>query len=298
MTTEEIPPIALAGLREDILRDFLASLGLLDWLTGLFPERNPKLSWNTSSGHPRIHLSSPLPPDWAEHIIAAIQAFRSREPNPLGQGKIEAITPSRLREWFLQNGSDDRVLRFLCGLGSQLNHEFSGRRSELIIESASRSVLTGVDVLMVDRRNPIDLAGDLFGVGPKREVSNTSRWHPAEYQPAAHVATDPQFNKHRDWVGLNVLALFGTAFYPVVDTPCGRATSGFRRINRVNEFSWPIWAHPLAQDELRSLVTHPFCHSDPPDNPGLRAIGIERVWRSRKFKPDGNNDYFSTAMPT
>lgn len=286
----------LPGLREDILRDHLAALGLLDWITVLFPEVHPKLAWCANNGHPFLTTTKPLPEDWSQQLLDGIQTWRTIQPNPLGHGKIEAIAPQTLHD-LMNRTADERVLRFYCGITSQLYNEGAGRRSELIIESANRSVLKGVDDLLSDRRKPLDLAAYLSGTGQKREVNNTSRWHPSEYQPAAHAATDPKENKHQDWVGLNILALFGLSFHPVLDTKKGRSTVGYRRINRINEFSWPTWQHPLAIDEVRALVSHPLIHEVFTDEAKLSSVGIHSVWRSRKFSPDGKNDYFSTATP-
>jgi hypothetical protein len=286
----------LPGLREDILRDHLAALGLLEWITFLFPVFHPKLAWSADSGHPFLHTSQPLPEDWHTKLLDGLQTWRTIQPNPLGHGKIEAIAPQTLRD-LLNQTTDPRVIRFYCGITSQLLNEGSGRRSELIIESANRSVLKGVDDLLADRRKPLNFAADLNGTGPRREVNNTSRWHPSEYQPAAHAATDPKENKHQDWVCLNILALFGVSFHPVLDTAKGRSTVGYRRINRINEFSWPTWQHPLTIDEVRALVSHPSIHEVLPDMVKLSSLGIHRIWRSRKFSPDGKNDYFSAAMP-
>jgi hypothetical protein len=286
----------LPGLREDILRDHLAGLGLLDWMTHLFPNHHPKLSWSASTGHALFHNSQPLPPEWPAILLDAIQSWRTLETNPLGHGKIEATKPAMIRE-ILISTSDPRLIYFYSGMSSQLAVEGSGRRSELIIESARRSVLKGVDDLLADKRKPLDLAADLLGHGTKREVNNTSRWHPAEYQPAAHAGADPKENKHHDWPALNVLALLGVSFYPVLDTARGRTTAGFRRINGINEFSWPVWQHPLASDETRALLTHSACHSEPLDRAALAHLGVHRIWRSRRFSPDGKNDYFSSATP-
>lgn len=284
----------LPGLREDILRDHLAALGLLEWITFLFPKFQPKLAWSANSGHPYLQTSLTLPTDWSQQLLNGIQSWRTIQPNPFGHGKIEAIAPQTLRD-LLRQTTDERLHRFYCGITSQLHNEGSGRRSELIIESASRSALKGVNDLLADSRKPLDFEAALAGTGLKREVSNTSRWHPAEYQPAAHVATDPQFNKHQDWVELNILALFGTSFYPVMDTSTGRLTAGMRRMNQKLEFSWPVWSEPLNTDEVRALVTHPALHSETANSATLAQMGIRCLWRSRKFKPDGNNDYFSTA---
>lgn len=292
--TDDTDCLILNGLREDILRDFLATLGLLERVSFLFSEDQPRISWDESSGHPRLHSSARLPSDWARQVLDSIRGWRELEPNPFGLGKIEAIQPTTIRELLAQ--PERALVRFYGGLFSQLDHDGAGRRSELIIESANRSVLKGVDDLLGSSRISLDLEADLAGTSSKREVSNTSRWHPAEYQPAAYVATDPKDNKHQDRLGLNILALFGTAFYPVLDTKHGRTTPGFRRVNRANEFLWPIWNAPLSIDEVRGLITHPLCFADPPRSSDLVALGVRQVWRSRKFQPDGKNDYFSSAM--
>ncbi len=291
---DESSTLSLKGIREDILRDFLAALGLLDWASAIFSEYRPRLSWNELSGHPILHSSAQLPENWASQILEAIRGWRNLNPNPFSLGKVEAIPSEALRG--LMESSIPRLSRFYCGLASQLSHDGAGRRSELIIESANRSVLKGVDDLLTDTKRPIDLHLDLNGSGAKREVSNTSRWHPAEYQPAAYVATDPKNNKHHDCIGLNILALFGTSFFPVVDSKRGRETAGFKRANQINEFAWPVWSEALAIDEVRALVIHPFCHAKPEPRT-LAAFGIHRVWRCRKFQPDGKNDYFSSASP-
>ena len=288
--------LELPGLREDILRDHLAALGLLEWLTHLFPQHEVKLSWSARTGHPVIHTSQALPPDWPVTLLSGMRSWRALDTNPLGHGKIEAITPEVVRHIFTTR-TDNRLIHFYSGITSQLAIEGSGRRSELIIESANRSVLKGVDDLLADQRKPLDPAADLAGTGIKREVSNTSRWHPAEYQPAAHAGADPKENKHQDWLTLNVLALFGVSFYPVLDTSRGRATAGFRRVQKIKEFSWPIWSHPLGLDEVRALLTHPACHAEPMKHASPALLGVHRMWRSRKFSPDGKNDYFATATP-
>jgi hypothetical protein len=285
----------LPGLREDILRDHLAALGLLDWIHSLFPTSHPKLAWSADSGYPYLQTSEPLPEDWSQQLLDGIQSWRTIQPNPFGHGKIEAIAPQTLRD-LLRQTTDERLHRFYCGITSQLQNEDTGRRSELIIESANRSVLKGLDDLLADSRNPLDFQSALAGTGVKREVSNTSRWHPAEYQPAAYVATDPKLNKHHDWVELNILALFGTSFYPVIDTPKGRLTAGMRRIEHELEFSWPVWSEPLGVDEVRALVTHPEFYAENPNLEMLARMGIHGLWRSRKFSPDGNNNYFLPAI--
>lgn len=298
MTTSHPYQLSLHGLREDNPRDFLATLGLLRLVTMQWFSSLPKLSWSALSGSPLLNLSVPLPQNWGHLLWELLLEWRKSECNPFGHEKIESIEPSAFR-CILRDESKKSPFhaRFYPAIAAQIPHEKSGRRSEFIIESANRSVLKGIDDLLGNQRNPVDIAADFSGSSNLREVTNTSRWHPAEFQSAAYTAADPKENKHRDRLALNIFALLGLTFYPAVDTSDGRKTLGIRRIERIAEFSWPIWSSPLEENELFSLLHHPALHEVNIDASALKAIGIQQVWRSRKFCPDGKNDYFSTAQP-
>lgn len=59
----------LHGLREDLARDFLATIGLLRLLDLKWPLLNPKLCWLHETGHPRIQLNETLPPTGATNSL-------------------------------------------------------------------------------------------------------------------------------------------------------------------------------------------------------------------------------------
>lgn len=296
MITDEFV-LPLPGLREDNPRDFLAALGLLRCLTHLYPEHKPCLFWSMETGRPALSTSGVFPANWSQRIFDLLLEWNRQEESPFSLGKIEDVSPGRYRTLLAGSYGNPEQQRFLGGLASQVGRDGSGRRSELIIESASRSVLNGIATLLNDHREPLDIAADFEGTSTLREVRNTSRWHPAEYQSAAYVAADPQTNKHRDRVSLNVLAAFGLTFYPPVDSRVGRRTPGTRREHAGTEFSWPVWAAPLLADEVSSLLVHPLCHLPDPNVSHLILLGVHQLWRTRKFNPDGHNDYFSTARP-
>jgi hypothetical protein len=292
---QELP---LPGLREENPRDFLASLGLLRLVTYRWPELRPKLAWSAKTGCPQLTLNDRLPDDWGIILWDLLNEWKSSDCNPFGHEKIESLGPEKFRGVLLSEcGKSSFHSRFYPSLAAQIPHEKSGRRSEFIIESANRSVLKGIDDLLGNTRNTPDIAADFSGTSRPREVTNTSRWHPAEFQSAAYVAADPKENKHCDRLTLNIFALLGLSFYPAVDSQRGRKTPGIRRINRVTEFSWPVWSLPVGEDELSSLLHHPAVHAENLEPSVLRAIGAYQMWRSRKFCPDGKNDYFSTARP-
>ncbi|MEI6607335.1 MAG: hypothetical protein WCP35_18640 [Verrucomicrobiota bacterium] len=290
--------LPLHGLREDNPRDFLAVLGLQRVTSHQWPESEPTLSWSEKTGQPTIRVDVEMPANWGSQLLDLLSQWATSSSNPFRHGKIEAISQADFHA-ILQTEStcSPFYTRFYPALSSQISNENSGRRSEFIIESANRSVLKGIVDLLADHRRPLDVAADFGGTSPMREVSNTSRWHPAEFQSAAYTATDPKENKHCDRLSLNVFALLGLTFYPVVDIQGGRKTPGIRRISRVTEFSWPVWSVPLGLDELASLLHHPAIHQSEVETQGLKALGIYQIWRSRKFCPDGKNDYFSTSNP-
>jgi len=300
MSDTAIPhELRLPGLREDNPRDFLAALGLLRIVDLLWPESEPKLYWSKDSGMPHLSLAKCLPDDWGCIMLNTFLEWKTSDQNPFGFGKIESIDPSDFRAVLIKvSDRSDFHTRYFSSLCSQIFREGSGRRSEFIIESASRSVLNGISSLLENHHEPIEIRADFEGTGKLRDVSNTSRWHPAEFKSGAYTAADPQDNKHRDFVSLNLFALFGLSFFPVLDTQRGRKTLGIRRIGKVTEFSWPVWDTPLEPPSVASLLHHPAIHQKETSSEVFNGLGVHQVWRSRKFQPDGKNDYFSLAQPS
>ena len=297
--TTRLHELPLPGLREDSPRDFLAALGLLRLVAYQWPASFPKLSWSDEKGIARLSLNSALPDDWGKDLWALLLEWKASECNPFGHGKIEMITPEAFRQLLLSESKRSPVhARFYPALAAQIPQDKMGRRSEFIIEVASRSVLNGINSLLGLKLTVIDVAGDFAGTGQKHEVSNTSRWNPAEFQSAAYMAPDPENTNLRDHRSLNIFSLLGLTFYPAVDTSRGRRTTGMSRGDGDLRFSWPIWTNPLAPDELASLLHHPFVHSSLVDVAGLKGMGVFQVWRSRKFKQNGENLYFSKAQPS
>lgn len=295
----QIHELELPGLREDNPRDFLAALGLLRLVSIRWPDSSPQLSWTEHTGVAKLSMATALPDDWGKCLWSQLLEWKASDCNPFGHGKIEMIAPEAFRE-LLMKESQRSVFhaRFYPALAAQIPREKMGRRSEFIIESASRSVLNGINSLLGLTRRIPDVADDFAGIGSTYEVSNTSRWNPAEFQSAAYMGSDPEKTNVRDHVSLNIFALLGLTFYPVVDTTRGRRTLGMVREEGDLRFSWPVWNYPLSPDELGSLLHHPSVHCQLAEVTTLKGLGVFQVWRSRKFKQNGENLYFSMAQPT
>lgn len=299
-TTSPSHALQLPGLREDNPRDFLAALGLLRVVNLIWPEAFASLSWDIAQGTPVLCMHHPLPDAWGEQIWQQFLDWRDSPSKPFGHGKIEGISSEDFRMFLLGESSiEPNLVWFYTSLSSQLSHEKSGKRSEFIIESASKSVLTGIlGILDQNRRNRPDVQADLMGTSERQKVKNTSRWHPGEFQAAAYMAADPEDYAFTDHLTLNVFALIGLSFYPVVDSARGRRTPGMipERGQKVR-FSWPIWEHSMSALCLPSILHDAFLHAEEIDAAVLQSRGISRVWRSRRFKANGDNQYFSKAEP-
>jgi hypothetical protein len=190
------------------------------------------------------------------------------------------------------------VVRILAGMASQIDVEKKSRRSDFLIESGQRRVVKGVYDMLSDLSYGPALLAEVQGLAQPVKVANSSRWNPAEFRSAAYTTTDPANTDFLDYPGLNVLAFIGLTFYPVVDIQGDKATLGFSSSHgrSGSHFSWPVWGGPLAVEELSAVLHHKEIHKERPDPQILHAIGILRVWRSRKFG-DTNNKYFANALP-
>lgn len=291
--------LSLPGLREDNPRDFLAALGLLRVVDLLWPESDVSLAWNLTRGIPVIFTRCPLPESWGTEIWSQLIEWRDSSSKPFSHGKIEGITSNAFREILIGEAkAGSKLLWFYAALSSQITHEKSGRRSEFIIESASKSVLTGIRSILDQGRNCPDIIADFMGTSHRQKVKNTSRWHPGEFQAAAYMAADPEDSAFVDHASLNIFALLGLSFFPVVDSARGRRTPGMvPEGGQKIRFSWPIWEHPQSANCLQSLLHYSSVHSEADEVAILLARGISRVWRSRRFKANGDNLYFSKAEP-
>ena len=296
--TTQLNELPLPGLREDNPRDFLAALGLIRLIDLMWPSHEAKLSWSFQLGVPLITLARPLPEDFPQELWTLLREIKNHDHSPFEPIPIEAVSPADFRKKLEQANKLGNKLNvmILAAVASQIEMEKASRRSDFIIESGQRRVMKGVcDMLAQEFYGP-SLLKELEGSVKPIKVSNSSRWNPAEFRSAAYTTTDPAKTDFLDHPGLNVIALMGLTFYPVVDAAKNKLTPGFTRTKGQNQFSWPVWDAVLTPEEITSLLHHPEVHIGAPDRLLLTAIGVHRVWRTRKFG-DANNKYFATAMP-
>lgn len=297
-TSDPTFQLELPGLREDNPRDFLAALGLIRLIDILWPSTKANLSWSSQKGIPSITSEHPLHHDFTQQIWNLLREIKIQDHSPLEPVPVEAVSPADFRKKVEQAIKRDTKIEvlLLAAMASQTEMEKASRRSDFIIESGQRRVIKGVCDMLAEEFFGPSLLDEIEGRAIPVKVSNSSRWNPAEFRSAAYTTTDPAKTDFLDHPGLNVIAFIGLTFYPVVDSSKNKSTPGFTRTPGNNQFSWPIWSEPLAPDEITSLLHHPEVHFGELNHLLLSAIGIDRIWRTRKFG-DANNKYFSTAMP-
>ncbi|TAG09784.1 MAG: hypothetical protein EAZ42_05670 [Verrucomicrobia bacterium] len=288
----------LPGLREDNPRDFLAALGLLRLMDTIWPETHAKLSWNSQTGTPSTTSTHPLAADFPQQLWDLLRDIKDLDNSPLEPVTVEAVSPADHRKKIIQavERKSKIEVMILVAVASQLEMEKASRRSDFIIESGQRRVMKGVCDMLAEEFFGPALLDEIEGRATPVKVSNSSRWNPAEFRSAAYTTSDPAKTDFLDFPGLNVIAFIGLTFYPVVDSSKNKATPGFTRSPGNNHFSWPVWSEPLLPDEITSVLHHSEVHAIELNHSVLSKIGIDRVWRTRKFG-DANNKYFSTAMP-
>ena len=74
-------------------------------------------------------------------------------------------------------------------------------------------------------------------------------------------------------------------FSPLSRGHMGLVTTGFpprRRRKQKEEFTWPLWEHPLACDEIKSLLALSELQAEPPDRGALEPRGINEIFRATR----------------
>ncbi|NLT70246.1 MAG: hypothetical protein GXX91_06075, partial [Verrucomicrobiaceae bacterium] len=235
-----------------------------------------------------------------ETLIDAVQLLASHPDKPLAHGDIIKTTYSRFRqavENAISFAESDQPLSHLplmlyASYSSQLEEEggsiepsgfsFANGQSgkKLLLDVIQLIELLSADILLRTLRGEIDPV-----------AAKSLRWNPSEFRPAAYRSHDPgsklKGDETKDHPVLNVLAFFGLTFFPTVPTKHGGKTSGLHDEHRERYFQWPIWSATLDTDEVSTLVSSSSMHMH-------AALGINHVWRSRRFSSD-KSVYFAPA---
>jgi len=292
--------LLLPGLRQDNPRDFLAALGLLRLVVTLWPECHGTLKWCPDTLMPELSGNNPLPDSWAIKLVAALIDLVQLPNRPIVHGEIIKTDYMSFRNAtqraveFAQTNhplANIPLLLYSC-YASQIpseNGEIEPSGFSFGNGQSGKKLLLDVTQL-IERLDAEELLATLQGEAGGI-AAKTLRWNPAEYRPAAYRSHDPG-SKHKgdetlDFPALNVLAFFGMTFYPVVAVASGATTAGMFRLGRQSFFLWPTWSAHLSVEEISCLLVSDVTALGP-------EVGVERVWRSRRFSSD-KSLYFAPA---
>lgn len=118
------------------------------------------------------------------------------------------------------------------------------------------------------------------------------RWDPSDYRPHALRADDPSSDPIKTMRGANRLAIESLPMFPTMPGRGRVDTVGFRDRSRVTEITWPIWADPLNQRTVESLLASREVQDA--DRRTMTQRGVAQVFRARRFT-EGKYRNFSPA---
>jgi hypothetical protein len=289
----------LPGLREDMARDFLASLGLLRLIDLKWPQLLPKLAWSPDRGIAQLYLLEPLPANWCQVLVSDLQSLEADPLSPMFHGEIIKADFQVFRAAIrkaLEFGKSNHPLAALpellfAGYGGQMSDPKTRQIEPTLLSFANGQ--SGKSLLRDARELIRALDADAVHaalVGEGQPVAGKSfRWTPQEYRPAAHRAHDPgskvKGDESLDIPYFNVLAFTGLASLPTCDVQDDSLTAAFHRDEPGWSFRWPIWNQPLSVDEVTALLACPVSSLLP---------DVIRTWKSRRLVAE-KSVYFAPA---
>lgn len=293
--------LELPGLREDLARDFLATIGLLRLIDLKWKPLEPKLSWKPDGGYPHIHFKSALPTNWCQQLISCIQSLEEDPLSPLFHGEIIKADCQVFRDAVAKAVSFKNAEHPLAALPELMFAAYGGQTPDPktgTIEPTIFSFANGQSgkSLLRDAKELIRLwqADETLAAlnGTGIPISGKSfRWTPQEYRPAAHRAHDPgskiKGDEALDYPSSNILAFFGLSCLPSISTADGCSTTAFLRDDNGWSFHWPVWSHPLSVEETIALITAP-------QELRFSIPDVFRFWKSRRLVAE-KSVYFAPA---
>jgi len=301
--------LELKTLRENNPRDFLASLGILRLLDLIWPELEPRLSWEGAT--PVISTNVILPQDWSAQVTDALQKLNLDPLSPLrhGDGKIIKVESETYRRALkmacaFRESSNSRLKNLPALLYASYSSQLTEEKTNFILPTkfsfsngqSGKCLLLDIFQLIAFLK-PDEVANSLAGKQNSVDAKSL-RWHPAEYRAAAYRSHDPGGNIKGDYLAdypaFNILAFIGLTFYPSVPWGKTGATLGFSRPSKAWIFRWPVWSAPVSTELVPLLLHCPDLMAH--DGSSRSARGITRAWQSERFNAD-KSLYFSPSSP-
>jgi hypothetical protein len=297
--------IELIGLDGANLLAYLAALGTLRVLTLADPGADVRMSWVEKGWWtPVIHHSRI---STGEQLIAALADRVCGEKSVNAAWRIGGdltLTPAvfrgRLTEFALEATSAKRdVVDFLAAFGSDVFGAVSRKDQISDTEFRTMSGAGHQHFLAFMRELAIGseaghLRRTLLQHWDYADARPSLRWDPSDFRPHALRAQDPSGDPIRTMRGANRLAVESLPIFPTLPGGGRVHTVGFRDRNRTTEVTWPIWADPLDQCTVGTLIASKEVQDA--ERFTLTQRGIVQVFRARRFT-EGNYRNFSPGRP-
>jgi hypothetical protein len=304
MTSPLAPPadatvLAMPGLEPDSLLALLALLGLLRGVETEHPEWRPRVSWQGPPWIARLHLAenadeatvartasvgieklvTSLDVDDRRNVDFLRDDYRRYVMRVRGNPTTAALAAALTAEWPEKRagGLQSAPLVMMFGQGHQnfLERLIAVPSGEL--PSRLRKLKSPPDM-----RDPDKIAEALFAPWTRTDDADAFRWDPQEDQRYALRYANPSGDGAALTVhGANRLAAIGFLSCSAVPGERRMSAIGAIRDEQSWTFTWPIWSHPLSQNGIEALLTHPGLSRG--DLKALEILGVREIFRARRI---------------
>jgi hypothetical protein len=273
---------------------FLAALGTLRLATLRWPEADVALSWKRSCNWTPALSGAPISDPPA--LCAALLEARSAPVEKFSMlGKNLTVAPDAYRSFaaFARETaslSDRRLADFAAAFGCEDcldDKEERIRYTQLCFITGSGCQDFLGTIAALNAEVTVDhLSEALFDGWLTNNKGLAFRWDPSDAREYALRWGDP--SKEGAWTtwGANRLAYEALPFFPTQPQAGELVTTGFprRRRKQKEEFTWPLWEHPLGCDEIKSLLALSELQSEVFDRSALEPRGITEIFRSTRVR--------------
>ena len=295
--------IELIGLDGGNLLGYLAALGTLRVLTVAAPQAEVRMSWVEKGWRtPVIHHSRI---STGEELIAALAE------KVCGEASINAawnigndltLTRAEFRLHLAAGASEAtsanrEVANYLAAFGSDVFG--AGSKKEQISDTEFRTMsgaghqhFLGFMRELANGCEAEHLRRTLLEHWDYSDARPSLRWDPSDYRPHALRAEDPSGDPIKTMRGANRLAVESLPIFPTGPGARRVGTVGFQDRNRETGITWPIWAGPLNQSTVVSLLASKEVQDA--ERFTMTQRGIVQVFRARRFT-EGKYRNFSPA---
>lgn len=284
---------------------FLAALGTLRVLSGVWSSADVKMAWTIQNGvwNPALYLAEStdeatvigalmqhMKRNIAEHPIAFMESLYGGNP-----AEVRKMVHDRAKSASANDRDDvDWLSAMCCELAPKATSQLQLVRRDYVwgnLKSVMR--LTEAEHLrrtllqLWDYADPLD--NQSLHLEPGEDRRHAHQWH----KPSG----DPTRKKRGGMLGANRLAIEAYPLFQSIGLGEKLSTRGFSGNRSDNtRWTWPIWSSPIGLEVVASLLGSPDLQLEQPDTRLLRAQGVEVAYRSRRILVEKTPN-FTPAMP-